>query len=146
MGCHIADHYFISALPQPIQSNLRLLGAVDGNDVQIMSKQITKGVGWLRNAGEPYDGVETGIVLSHFYGPQDIVDRQPDGDDGNISKPLDELGRPPTGDDHVIVLRAVHSVHGYLWPDPEQVPHPQRESTLDWVDSRDEFYRTLSKQ
>ena len=105
VGDHVADHHLVAPFPQPVQGAVGLVHAVDGDDVHIQPQQVAQGVGRLGDAGEPHDGVQVGIILGHFDGPQYVVDRQLDGHHRQVGHLPDAVGGAPAGDDDVVVFQ-----------------------------------------
>src|SRR5699024_12707566 len=102
VGDQFDVHNLLAALPQSVQCAVCLVNAVDGDDIHIQPQQVAQGVGRLGDAGKAHDGVEVGVVLGHFDGPQHVVDRQLDGHHRQVGHFPDAAGGAAAGDDEVV--------------------------------------------
>ena len=104
VGDHIADHHPVAALLELLQGVAHLLGAADGEDVQIKVQQAAKGVGRLGDAGKAHDGVQAGVVLCQLHGAQHVIHRNMDIHHRQVGHLPDQGGGAAAGDDAVVAV------------------------------------------
>ena len=104
MGDIVADDHAVAAQLQPLQRRAHLGLTVNGDDVRVEAQQVTQRMGRPRDAGKAHDGIQTVVVLGHFDGAQDVVNRKGDLDHRQGRFFLQQFCGAAAGDHNVVTL------------------------------------------
>ena len=102
MGDHITDDHTVAALLQTLQGVRDLVGAVYGQNIQVIAQQTAQRVRRLGNAGKADNGVQACVILRQLHRAQHIVNRNVDVHHRQIGHLADQRRRAAAGDNAVI--------------------------------------------
>ena len=104
VGDIVADDHAVAAQLQPLQRRAHLGLTVNGDDVRVEAQQVTQCMGRPRDAGKAHDGIQTVVVLGHFDGAQDVINRKGDLDHRQGRFFLQQFCGAAAGEYNVVIL------------------------------------------